>query len=360
MLLDATKHSEIFFIGDLHGDIQPLLETLKLTGCVAIPSNAMASAQKCYMGETDRSGYPLTDAQQRDIKWVGTNQVIVFLGDVLDNRRSSSDDTIGRCQKTGTQFQIMNIIIQLKRQAQKTGGDVIWCLGNHDVENVINTEGSFCKRYAPLTQFDGMMEYNTCNPTGGYSDTHRTNVRRKLKDADVCALLLLTNGNDGVLACHGGLTDMKTLARVLKLRSGEVANNVNVFDKLFQTALLQPRHPYHQKSIDVIEKYSNIMPTWCRPSCIENKSMLEKYFQATKMVKGHDIQLTGDGDPNPNCNVSGKQRSMGGGNKTKMADGEICRIDVAMSRCFKTRKLYCVLGITVQNHDFHRTLYTTR
>ena len=356
MRIDARQHSEIFFVGDLHGDMQPLLETLKLTRCVAVPDEALAAARVCHAGTKDRSGYPLTIAQQHAIRWTGGTQAIVFLGDVLDNRRSAKDDPIGRCQKTGTQFQMINIVLQLQKEATRTGGKVVFCLGNHDVENVVNTQGSFCSRYAPLRQFDGTRDYDTCDASGGYSETHRTLVRKKLKQAGACVLVRVTNRDNAILACHGGLTDIGTLRPLLDLQPLQFDRNVDVFDRLFRTALLQPKHPHHAQSLRTIQEHDSIMPTWCRPKRLDNQDDLQTFFGATKLIKGHDLQLTAGGASDPNCNVGGKVRPL---EKRPMVDGEVCRIDVGMSRAFDTTKVFCVLGVTADpdTNALYRTVY---
>ena len=71
------------------------------------------------------------------------------------------------------------------------------------------------------------------------------------------------------------------------------------------------------------------LPTWCRPTYVDDSEGLEAYFGSTRIVKGHDVQIEG-----ANCNVA-----MGGTPRLRARNGlfaanEMCRIDVGMSRCF--------------------------
>ena len=129
----------------------------------------------------------MNDEALKNIAWKGGTSVVVFLGDVLDNNRIEPE-TFGRCAMSGTQFQILDIMVDLKKQARKQGGDVIWVLGNHDVWNA-QTTGS-CRRYNATLQTCTNPElctntetYNVCSKKGhGYSKTHVENVKAYMRE----------------------------------------------------------------------------------------------------------------------------------------------------------------------------------
>ena len=79
----------VFCIGDMHGDAHALAKTLAMTGCVAIPEGVHAATRKCPHGN---------DVDLDAVRWrEGCNDVVMFLGDLLDNRRSASADLFRPC-----------------------------------------------------------------------------------------------------------------------------------------------------------------------------------------------------------------------------------------------------------------------
>ncbi len=112
--IDLQTHERVVCIGDVHGDLFPFLECMVRAKLIRVPEQVMLEAQTCHVNqnEKERSGYPITRIQAESIEWIGKTSVVVFTGDVLDNRRSSNQDRFGVCAKTGTQ-QMMIFIIWL-------------------------------------------------------------------------------------------------------------------------------------------------------------------------------------------------------------------------------------------------------
>ena len=137
----VTTEQPAYLIPDLHGDMKALLKCLDLTKCVTMSHSAKSAGETCHSSSQDseRNGEPLSSEHMASIKWVGKGARLFFLGDVLDNRRSADDDKFGVCGLKGTQYQILSILMYVAKQARAVGGDVVWVLGNHDLENCIST-----------------------------------------------------------------------------------------------------------------------------------------------------------------------------------------------------------------------------
>lgn len=333
-------HEHIYCIGDTHGDLQALLRACALTTCVRTPDSILTKASKCHTDDakanldgdlgavqSSRIGNPLTDDELQQVQWVGGSNLIVFLGDVLDNRRQASDDVWGVCAKSGTQYQMMQLIVHLKQQARAQSGDVVWVLGNHDVSNAIELHDLDCRNYAPRAQSmeDGRL-MRVCNKKDGTFDpAYQTQVRKIMQRAKVIALGSIAHRSGNILLLHGGLSRVNNTIFPDIVR-GQHRENLHAVNKLFHDALVK----HTPRSIENIRKHLKYMPTWCRPKQLDNLDELKSYFGATRMVKAHDRQR--------HAHCVDKEGRESRGDDAELADGDLCKIDVGMSRAFHHHK----------------------
>ena len=346
----------VFCIGDMHGDAHALAKTLAMTGCVAIHEGVHAATRKCPHGN---------DVDLDAVRWrEGCNDVVMFLGDLLDNRRSASADPYGVCATPRTQFAMMDVLVRLKGEAQAHGGDVVLVLGNHDVENAIDHHGTgseqmadfFCNAYAPAVQDDGEGEYRVCGGVAGFSEEHRAKVLPRLAALSGFQVVRRVKGEShSVLCLHGGLSP--ELPRIVGLRPGEVEENLERVNGLFVRALRDDA--LEARRVILSAESGAKLPTWCRPAYVDDSKGLETYFGSTRIVKGHDVQTEG-----ANCNVA-----LGGQPRLRARSGlfaanEMCRIDVGMSRCFNmyrgTDVPFTVLRLYEQGGVVHRDILEER
>ena len=154
-------------------------------------------------------------------------------------------------------------------------------------------------------------------------------MKKKIIQTRAVAILRVSSGNDSVLIMHGGLCKVKTLAKAKIFghyaidASERAQRNVNRLNAIFWDAALDDSG----LAGDLIREHSSILPTWCRPLKIDNGRLLQEFFGTSKVIKAHDVQ------PHLNCNVKG-QSTHADESWEPMQDGELCRIDIAMSRAF--------------------------
>jgi hypothetical protein len=103
----------IIIIGDLHGDYEKTIETLKLANLIEIVD--------------------------KKIKWKGGDTIVVQLGDQIDRCRLDR----GVCSNEGatlndeaSDMKILYLMTELHNQAEKLGGAVYSIMGNHELMNV--------------------------------------------------------------------------------------------------------------------------------------------------------------------------------------------------------------------------------
>lgn len=385
--IHLQHHEQVILSGDIHGDLFAFLTILgskELANCITFErtSRLWAQAAKCHQSDDIklREGVPLGEEALKNIAWKGGTSVVVFLGDVLDNNRIQPE-TYGRCAMSGTQFQILDIMVDLKKQARKRGGDVIWVLGNHDVWNA-QTSGN-CRRYNAHRQTctntklctKNTDAYDVCSGQHGYSQQHVENVKAYMRKMEAVALVRIEHtSNQGyttsVLGLHGGMTHIGKLQTVLtranidELRAGETQDNIRRINQLFVAALGIDKKRNINKDAENAIAYPytvQYLPTWCRPSVQDNSDDLRLFFGTAKMVKAHDLQ------GQANCNVGGKTTapSHRRGDGPLFQDGELCRIDVGMSRAFEyaperkgREKQFQCLRLRGSKDGIHRKILT--
>ena len=137
------QSAKIVAIGDLHGDLEVAIKTLKLGG--VIPMN------------TPHYFENLSDAN--NIEWIGCNTHVVQVGDQIDRCRPNNwyrdicNDN-STYQDEGSDLKIMELLDKLNEKAQYQGGALISILGNHEIMNCV---GDF--RYVSPKEFEEFGEF---------------------------------------------------------------------------------------------------------------------------------------------------------------------------------------------------------
>lgn len=111
-----TNVSKIVAIGDIHGDFESLIYCLYSANII-----------------------------DDDLKWKGGNTFVVQTGDLIDDGRKFSIDADNKIFNHYTPHQpcdeliILEFLADLDKQAEKDGGRVLLCLGNHELMNVTDS-----------------------------------------------------------------------------------------------------------------------------------------------------------------------------------------------------------------------------
>ena len=321
-------------VGDVHGDLRAFLGVLSSAGLARVPENVLAVARACpRQHEERRRNEPLDASQFNSVRWTGGTAAVIFLGDVLDNRRGEDADEHGVCAHKGTQTQLMKFLVALHDQARESGGRVIWVLGNHDVANAMGGQIA-CRKYAPRwhTSPDNPEDvYETCGADGDFSQRHRSHVSRQMRRVEAVAVAAIVDarGRPQALCMHGGLTreSLAWFARLSRVRDvsrvyglleagtpEDAVENVRRLNLLFHHAI----HGFSRRqkiARSVVQKNLSLMPTWCRPKTVEDPATMRRLFHTSRLFKAHDVQKSG-----ANCSGEG--------------DTVVCKLDTGMSRCF--------------------------
>ena len=360
--VSLDEHPKIFCAGDVHGDFLALLRVFKKTGVASVPDHVMAAVEVCPTENVGRKINPLTADEMNEIVWTGERNALLLLGDVLDNRRGGRDDPYGVCGFAGTQTQMMELLQTLGRMARRAGGKLVWVLGNHDCGNAMGANKFFCERYAPQfhtrpgTSGDKVPSvYATCN-AHGFSAEHVEHVQDALLATRSVAVMNIHSPSTGhsVIALHGGITkssmNFLTSSAMGEYRLSERSSpdvNITRINRLFHDA-----HSGNVAAADIVNHHSDKMPTWCRPSRIEDPQTFEALFGTTRMIKAHDVQERG-----ANCG-QGHSRATSGA--AAMMNNELCRVDAGMSRCFAKyvpRRRVAFVELWVEGPDLMRRVH---
>ena len=102
-----TNISNIYVIGDIHGDLSVLLKSLRKINII--------------------------DA---NLNWTGSDSHIVQLGDILDGGGRGNKMNTGNSQAM-EEFTIFEFLNNLDSQARRLGGRVHYLIGNHELMNLL-------------------------------------------------------------------------------------------------------------------------------------------------------------------------------------------------------------------------------
>ena len=153
-------------IGDVHGDVEALMQALVLSGLVKW------------------NGHDINT-----IRWIGGNAVLVQTGDVLDGRRGRTE--IVDTSESRPDHTLFHILDELSSQAKRSGGHVLRLLGNHETMNVMGyMHYASSQEYAEYADLPGGRE-RAFKPGG--SQAIRLGCTRKLSVRGVLTHSLTLN-----------------------------------------------------------------------------------------------------------------------------------------------------------------------
>jgi hypothetical protein len=261
----------IIAIGDLHGDFAQLfslLNTLKII--------------------------------DEDNNWIGGNTFIVQTGDVTDDGGRGHDQDKGL--ESADEVAIYHLLVSLNAQAQREGGGVLMCIGNHEIVNILDGNVNYVNRYtrkyySDVLKIDRSKIFKVGSP-----------MAKNLS----CVLKVVIKLGD-IYFCHGGISpDVKT--RILD--TGKWKDMDSCFNHL-NNVLSKIINGVGDKYLFEMDLIREI--TWNRDfSLVKDNGLTCHKFDVAlgntaRMVVGHTVQQDGI---NSIC-----------GNR-------IFRIDTAISRAF--------------------------
>lgn len=319
----------IIVIGDLHGDLKLTLKCLKIAQVIPknYDINLLLNSTSMNFDEIEK---PL---------WIGGTTNVVQVGDQVDRCRpipgKSCLDKNTTKPDENSDLKIMKLFWDLKKQAQKVGGEVYSLLGNHEIMNIIGN--------LSYVSYDGIHKFNEKDPeTGkiykGYEGRKQIFAPGSYWGKRIACTFnsIITIGSN--MFVHAGIApELQNL-----LLSGEY-NLVNLNEKI-QNIL----SGYEKLDDKINDKYNNsslltnykISPFWPRAlgnlpenedlnnneECLKNfKPLIDKY-NIKNLVIGHTPQSFKTVDPS---NISATCT-----NKNNLQNSGVWRVDVGASRAF--------------------------
>jgi hypothetical protein len=112
---------DIYVLGDIHGDYQCLVHCLVDLCKVCKITNLISNNQY---------------KNREYLEWTNSNSIIVFCGDLIHRKRFEDHVLDDEC----SDVYIIKTILRLKKEAKKSGGDVIIIAGNHEIMNILQPD----------------------------------------------------------------------------------------------------------------------------------------------------------------------------------------------------------------------------
>lgn len=333
--------TELYIIGDVHGDYYAFEQCLKLTNCFNIKDN------NNLIKWSDKKLILKEGCKKIDITWSGKKDVIiVFAGDVIDRCRNINSVT--GCIKTiadeDCDYELLNLILTLDDQAKQYNSRVLLVLGNHEIMNLKN-------------------DFNYVSKKGKIS-------RDKVKDIilkSVDNLFGIVRINKYVIV-HGGINPLFFTELNEKLKPIEGLTPLKLYGQGESNSFLDPPeliYVFNKKLREDLKNSiydlanSDITPFWDRNLGKEtvNDDYCETIFKDNILkIKNQDIvnnlQIIVAHCPQINKIIDYKINSI------KCSGHTIWRIDIAMSRAFDSYKNYELLDIDLKKEFNVNDYYT--
>lgn len=183
--------SELYIIGDIHGDFFALKQSLELTGCINFdPYNEELkydNKNELYYLNDGCDYYNINE----NVKWNPEKKdcFIVLAGDMIDRCRqneTTNHNCINTVNDENCDYKILKLLFDLDKEARKYNSRVIMVLGNHELFNIKND-----LRYVSVK---------------GKNDSNRLNNIKELLINNLDNIYGLVRINRYVVV-HGGIND---------------------------------------------------------------------------------------------------------------------------------------------------------
>lgn len=147
IISDVThENSDIIAIGDIHGDIQLMLDTLTIGGLIQKTKSKNENSIQINRSvqKYDKNDNPKYYEWIEFYEWIGGNTIVVQVGDQIDRCRPTNY-TFSNCKELkvtyddeASDIEILLFFTNLHEKAFANGGAVYSLLGNHELMNIHN------------------------------------------------------------------------------------------------------------------------------------------------------------------------------------------------------------------------------
>jgi hypothetical protein len=305
-------NKDLYFIGDIHGDFYAFKQALELTGCIIFEDQYFNDICK-----EDLDTIILMDGceyYKNKINWNPNkqNSMIIFAGDLVDRCRITSDSCDFVVNDEDCDNQIINILLELDKQALKYNSRVLFVLGNHELMNLQDK--------LKYVSFKG-LENNS--RTNNIKDTIFNNLN------SIFGLIRINN----YIVCHGGINP-NYVNEYYKINNTNNSNTdfVKSYNQMLRETLANSEPNYYLLN-------NSQGPFWDRSNGLDNKQLSNE--ECELLFFNNLLNITNKNDKNnlklivahcPQTFNSDKK----GINNTNCGkyENRIWRIDVSMSRAF--------------------------
>lgn len=198
-----NHEGNIYAIGDIHGDIIPLIICLRDCCNVIKKIDSFNFDQDTIDNDLNlqmnKEWDDITFVDNLNYEWCGENAFVVFCGDLLDNVRGEIEKKPG--EFPFEEARIFKFINAINKQAMNQNGRIFKILGNHDMYNlngrVKTSYSSYVSQYAQ--NYDGYKD----GADGRLDYFGKGKPGAKLIGEDNAYLFLMIND---IIFVHGGIS----------------------------------------------------------------------------------------------------------------------------------------------------------
>ena len=228
-----VKNNLIYAIGDIHGDIIPLIICLRDCCKVIKKINSYNFKQNiCDQNMIDELNKEWNDKSYKDdlnYEWCGGNSYVVICGDLINNSRGGG---IKPQEFPFEEAKILMFINSLNKQAMLHDGKIFKIIGNHDFDNLNGEILTSPHKNNLITKFSANYEgYKQNNSIDRFHYFFKGNLGAKLYAEDNCYLFLVIRD---FIFVHGGISsELFTIKNLNDLNKKFNKYIINSSDKTF-------------------------------------------------------------------------------------------------------------------------------
>jgi hypothetical protein len=246
-IVDVKPEQKIYFIGDVHGDLDALIVCLRdLIGAIIYrdcdDGEEYYVNMKHYIGYQNDSKYNLTEQHLKNeydvtlgFEWNVTNTVIVILGDVLDRKRGnyikSKSNKIGEVVHEELKIVLFLNYLHYLAEIEKKGNKIIRLFGNHEKMNIDGNNSNYVSDIGTNCYFENVNRLE-------YFKRMYTPFRYLTDNARIIVAF------DKFVAVHGGMYP----THIEKITDFNM-KSINVLNLMFKDLIYGKNNYYQQNKI---------------------------------------------------------------------------------------------------------------
>jgi hypothetical protein len=261
--IKTDKYTDIFITSDLHADYYKLVYNLVVGGFIMLPDDITLEDINTANYKSIYDHKIITES-----KWIKHNTLFIIIGDLINGRIiNDTNKTIGLVSDNKGSYELLihSLIYNLRIKARLFNSEILFTIGEHDLNSVIMSDNSDFNKYSTKSTLD---YFNI------YSVNRNELLQQFYKLSPYLFLELEDGGSNKIICVHGGLHNNNgTQISLGGMERLQISLNSGSFKELSTNSLTK--------------KGTTDGPLWSTFYAMNDKSCSVKDLTKTFVIVGH-------------------------------------------------------------------------